>query len=272
MIQNFLAILVKFGSTFLFVLLELFCLFLIVNNNSDQQAIWLNSSNIFTGSIYNQYNKFTSFISLSEENDKLAIENAALRSQLLERNWRDKNQDSLVANNFEFIPAVVINNAVKNLNNKITLNKGSNEGIKKGMGVISRNGIVGVVSHVSSEFCTVNSILNIQTNVSGIVARTKTLGDLAWEGKSPAFLNMNSIPQYVPLLIGDTITTSGFSTIFPKGHLVGSISSIDKNSRTGYFDIDVRLSNDLASIEYVYIIKNIIYETIEEFQEETENE
>ena len=272
MIQNFLTILVKFGSTFLFVLLELLCFYLIVNNNNEQSAIWSNSSSIFVGNIYKHYDKLTSFIQLSEKNDELALENASLRVQLLERNFKSNGHDSLIASNFEYIPAIIINNSIQKINNRITLNLGRADGIEKGMGVISKDGIIGVISYVSEHFSSANSVLNIQSNFSGLIKRTRTLGDLKWSGKNPTEMNMNSVPQYVDVQIGDSIVTSGYSTVFPKGQMIGTVSQVDKNTRTGYNEIEVKLSSDLASAEYVYIIRNIIYKEIKDIEEKSEDE
>lgn len=272
MIQNFLTILIKFGTAFLFVLLEIFCFYLIVNYNKNQKDIWANSSNIIVGSFYDRYSRFTNFMNLREENEKLALENAKLRSSLLSKDFKAQFQDSVVASNFEFIPALIINNSISKLNNKITINKGTNHGVQKGMGIISSNGIVGVIVNTSNKYSTVISVLNIRTKVSGLIKRTNTLGDITWKGKDPSFLQMNSVPQYVPLLLGDTIVTSGYSTVFPKGQMVGTIDKVVENSRTGYYDIDIDVSADLASLNQVYVVKNIIFDDVKEFENTSENE
>lgn len=272
MIQNFLAILFKFGTAFLFVLLEIICFYLIVNYNNTQKDIWANSSNLITGSIYDRYSRLTNFMSLRDENEKLALENAKLRSTLLSKDFKAQFQDSLIASNFEFIPALIINNSIRKLNNTITINKGKKDGVNRGMGVISSDGIVGVVVNVSEKYATVISVLNIRTKVSGLVKRTNTLGDITWDGKNPTYLQMNSVPQYVPLLLGDTIITSGYSTVFPKGQMIGTIENVKENSRTGYYDIDIDVSSDLGSLYQVYIVKNIMFDEIEEFENDLENE
>lgn len=272
MIQNFLAIFVKFGSTFLFVFLQMICFYFIVNHNKEQSAIWANSSNIFTGKLFEKYDDFSSFINLRDENLKLAKENANLRSSLLERNFKDIGIDSLLAANYELIPAVVVNNSINKVNNTLTLNRGGKAGIKKGMGVINSEGVIGVVSHVSLNYARVNSLLSVSTNVSGIEKRTRSLGVINWNGKSPSTVSMNSVPQYVPLNIGDTIMTSGFSTVFPRGHIIGTVDKLDKNTRTGYYDVKVKLSNDLSSAEYVYIVKNVKFKEIEVLEKKASNE
>ena len=272
MIQNILAIFLKFGNTFLFVFLQLVCLFFIVNHNEDQSAIWSNSSSMISGNLYDKYNNFIEFVNLRDENDKLAKENAELRSRLLKRNFRPLGIDSLIAATYEFIPAVVVNNSINRVNNTLTLNKGSKDGIQRGMGVISYGGVVGVVSHVGKNFCSVNSILNASTNISAIEKRTRSLGVASWNGGNSSIIKLNSVPNYVSLGIGDTILTSGFSTVFPRGHTIGIIDKMNKNIRTGYYDIDVELSNDLSNVEYVNIVKNTIIEEIEELEEKRDNE
>ncbi len=272
MIQNFLVIFIKFGSTFLFVFLQLLCFYFIINHNKEQSEIWVNSSNIFSGKLFEKYDNFTAFINLKDENELLAEENAKLRVSLLERNYRSIGIDSFLASKFELIPAVVVNNSINKVNNTLTLNKGSLNGINKGMGVISNDGVVGVVSHVSSNYCRVNSLLSIVTNISAIEKRTRSLGVINWDGKKASTISMNSVPQYVPINIGDTILTSGFSTVFPRGHMIGIIQELDKNVRTGYYDISVNLNNDLSRAEYVYVVKNNIFKEIRELEETAKNE
>lgn len=272
MIQNILAIFLKFGNTFLFVFLQLVCLYFIVNHNENQSAIWANSSSMISGNLYDKYNNFIGFVNLREENEQLAKENAELRSRLLKRNFRTLGMDSLIAEKYAFVPAVVVNNSINRVNNTLTLNKGSNDGVKKGMGVISYDGVVGVVSHVGKNFCSVNSILNASTNISAIEKRTRSLGVISWNGGNSSRIKLSSVPNYVSLGKGDTILTSGFSTVFPRGHMIGVIDEMDKNARTGYYNIDVQLSNDLSSVEYVNIVTNNIITEIEELEEKRENE
>lgn len=266
MLRNLLPVLIKYGSTFLFVLLELICIYLIVQNNKTQRSIWLNSSNIFSGQLYERVNLAKNFVNLREENNALAIENAALRAQLLEQQFKANSQDSIIAANFDFIPALVINNSTNKLNNKITLNVGSKAGVKKGMGVVDRNGIVGIVAYVNSNYCMVVSVLNISTNISAMIAKTKTLGSLQWKGKRLDRMELMSIPQYIEAEVGDSIVTSGYSTVFPKGHMVGTIKTLKQNVNTGYSEIEVELNNNILELEHVYIVKNIIYEDLEKFQ------
>lgn len=272
MIQNFLAIFIKYGSTFLFVFLQLICFYFIVNHNKEQSEIWVNSSNLFTGSLYERYDNFTEYLNLKEENLRLAAENAELRERLLERNFKTLGIDSLLASNYEMIPAVVVNNSINKVNNTLTLNQGSEAGIARGMGVVSNDGVVGVVSHVSKHYARVNSLLSVSTNVSAIEKRTRSLGVINWDGRNSSTINMNSVPQYVPINVGDTILTSGYSTVFPKSHMIGTISQLEKNVRTGYYDIKIKLNNDLSKTEYVYIVKNRIHTEIEELEEVAENE
>ncbi len=272
MIQNILAIFLKFGNTFLFVFLQLICLYFIVNLNENQSAIWTNSSSLISGSLYTKYNNFIEFVNLREQNVMLAKENAELRSRLLTRNFRSLGMDSLIANEYKFISAVVVNNSINRVNNTLTLNKGSDNGIEKGMGVISYDGVVGVVAHVSKNFCSVNSILNATTNISAIEKGSRSLGIVNWNGGNSSTVLMSSVPNYVSLEIGDTILTSGFSTVFPRGHMIGTISNLDKNKKTGYYNINVSLKNDLSSVEYVNIVKNRMIEELDELEEKKLNE
>lgn len=268
MIRNFLYVLSRFGATFLFVALEILCLYLLVTFNQSQKKIWINSANIFSASVYSRYDKMTSFMDLREQNEKLAKENAQLR---LQRNIQESSTmfvDSTIAANFQYIPALVINNSVSKTNNYITLNKGSKDGIEKGMGVITIDGVVGVVSRVNAKYCLVNSLLNQQTRISAMLKSNFSIGNVTWKGITPLYVNLESLPQYVEVIEGDTVVTSGLSTVFPKGHTIGIVKNIKNVKNTGFYDIDLALETDMSAIKQVYIIKNPLYKEIKEFENE----
>lgn len=272
MIRNFLFVFSKFGATFLFVALEILCFYLLITFNQSQKKIWVNSANIFSASVYNRYDKFTSFMDLKEQNEILAKENAQLRLKKQQVEASSMFVDSTIAANFQYIPALVINNSVSKTNNYITLNKGKRDGIEKGMGVISMDGVVGIVSRVNKKYCLVNSLLNQQTRISAMLKSNQSIGNVTWRGTSPLYVNMESLPQYVEVIEGDTVVTSGLSTVFPKGHMIGQVKHIDNVKNTGFYNIDVVLESDMSALKHVYIIKNPLYKEIKEFENEAINE
>ncbi len=79
-------------------------------------------------------------------------------------------------------------------------------------------------------------------------------------------MKLESVPKHADVAVGDTVITSGFSTIFPKGIDVGVVKKINDKRGSNYFDIDVALNNDLSLVDNVYVISN----NLKELQEEVE--
>ena len=222
----------------------------------------MNSANHISGNIYEKYNSIINYFSLSSVNRELAQENARLRMALTVTGTDSlKIQESIYGHNglqgdFNFIVAKVINNSVHKQYNYITLDKGSKHGVRPDMGIATVNGVVGVVINVSESFSTAISLLNLRWNVSARLKRNNYFGSLSWDGKDYQYAQFNEIPFHVDLEVGDTIVTSGFSTIFPEGIMLGKIESFSKEGGDNFYNIRVKLFVDFKSLAYVEIIES----------------
>lgn len=257
--QNLIMLLLKYGSVILFVLLEIFCFYLIVRFNPAQESIFINSSNIFVGSISKEFSEAKDYLSLKKLNDSLSTENARLYENFLNLapNYKSKLdsilQDSLTP--FDLIPAAVINNSVNKLNNSITLNRGEKHGIRKGMGIIDHKGLVGIVKNTSASYSQVNSVLNRETRISVKLKKGGYLGNLEWKKRDPRTMMMSAVPKHAVITPGDTVLTSGYSTIFPADMFVGIVESHTIDNTSGFLKVVVALANDLHVLKNVYAVK-----------------
>jgi len=266
--QNLLQLFARVGNLILFVILEILCIYLIVNYNQEQKGIFVNSSNIVSSSAFNRYNNFTEYLTLGEKNTRLAEENSKLLEELINLKSFLQLPPSKVdsARNFRLLSAAVINNSINQKNNKLTLDKGSDQGLYKGQGVINNDGLVGIVSDVSKNYATAISLLNLQTNISVKLQRTNEIGELQWDGRSVRKMKMNAVPPHVKVIEGDSVVTSGFSTIFPRDIYVGSVEKVSKDKRNGFLTLDVLLNNDITSLDYVFIVENMKAEEQKELE------
>jgi len=255
--RNLIALIVRFGSFLTFLVLEILCLILIVTYNPSQRDIYLNSSNLFAGSILSQRNKIDKYLSLEETNEKLQKENAELKEEMLLLKGFNQENNIDTTLKFELIPAAVIKQEYRLRNNHITLDKGLSSGIEKDMGVISSDGIVGIVKGVSKNYARAMSILNMDTRIGAMIKSTGHFGPLVWKGSDPQFAILESIPRYAEITVGDTIITSGHSTIFPKGINIGRVESFDLVSGTSFYALKVKLTTDMTKLDYVYVIENL---------------
>ena len=256
--RNLILLIKQFHSFFIFLLLELVCLIIVFKNNNYQQSSYINSSRSVSGTFYSQKAKLTGFINLTEVNDSLMKENAALRKELgitmdvnpLKDSTFSKQihvDSSLQTAHYTYIPAKVLNNTIDQTINYITLNAGSKQGIKKNMAVISANGIVGRISHVSENYSVALSFLSDRFNVSSMVS-DGTVGKLSWDGKDPDYGILSGIPQSVKLKPRDSVFTSGFGN-FPEKILVGKAAQVLNG--TSY---KIYLSTNFRKLHFVYVI------------------
>jgi len=275
--RNLVLLFVKFGGIILFLILEAFCMYLVVQNNKRQKDIFFSSANVASGNLYYSFDKVARFWSLSSVADSLAKENAQLRAQLnnakfIETIREDSIKDEDINQKYTFIEATIINNSVTQHNNNITLDRGKKHGIEQRMGVIGQDGIVGIVRSTSNSFSQVMSILHKQTKISSSIKRNNFFGSLIWKENNPKITHLNDIPKHASLKIGDTIQTSGYSSIFPEGIMIGIIDTFWIPRGSNFYNIEVELKNDLSSTKYVYVIKNLMKDEQEDLEEEVKDE
>ncbi|WP_372949599.1 rod shape-determining protein MreC [Mariniphaga sp.] len=268
--RSLIRYLLKNHAFVLFILLETLALAMVFNYNSFQKATYLNSANRVTGKVYAIYQSVTGYFGLTKINRELAQENARLRMLLENQPEFIANTDSIFLNLpesdsvYRFIPAEIISNSVNRPFNYITLNKGSRHGIKPDMGIISASGIVGVVGQVSASYSMGLSVLNQRWSISAKLKKNGYYGSLIWDGIDYRMANFNEIPLHVDVAVGDTVVTSGYSSIFPEGILVGTVTGFSEPDGENYYSIQVRLSVDFKSLSHVEVVENRLRNEIDE--------
>ena len=275
--RNLLRFLWKYSNFVLFILMEVFCFYLVFQNNSFQKAGWINSSNAFAGNVFTTVNSIKEYFALKETNELLAAENARLRNQSLGSfakfiTTKTVINDTVIKQQFTYIPAEVVNNSVNRRNNYLTLNRGYKQGITNDMAVISSNGIIGYTKDVSANFCTVLSILNKDAKISAKIKRYDELGSLIWEGGDYRFGLLQDIGTHVKIAKGDTIVTSNFSDIFPSNIIIGTVESFVPREGGEFYNIKVKYSANLKNITHVYIINNILREEKKILEERSQHD
>lgn len=250
----------KYYFLILFILLEGFSIWLLADHNYYQKASFGNLSRSINNIIDNQVSGINRYLGLKQTNIELMVENVSLRNEIaklknkLEVNKSNCN-DSIGGVKFTYSTARIVNNSINKQNNYLTLNVGSNEGIQREMGVITKDGIVGIVASVSNNFSTVISILNTNLKVSAKHRRSGSFGSLYWDGINYREVILSEIPQHVNLIQGDTVVTSGYSSIFPPDIPLGTIEEFTLKDGSFYV-VKVRLLSDFKRIDNVYVIKS----------------
>ncbi len=279
----------RFGSFLLFLILEIYSIYLVANYNKRQNEIYRSSADLYVGMFYENFSFFSKYRNVERMADSLARENADLRTQLESARYMSIVQKGLVsfpidtstvrpdtqhrqdvAARFRYIGAEVVSNSIARTENYLTINRGSANGIKPGMGVICADGVVGIIRNVSPNYAQVMSVLNKQTTLSAMIRRNKYFGSLIWRGTNPQYMMLDHVPKHTEVRKGDTIVTSGFSDIFPQELRIGLVEDFKVEGGSNFYTIDVKLSNDMVNLRYVYVIESFSADEIRDLRQKTE--
>tara|TARA_Y100000768_G_C23936877_1_gene663001 strand:+ start:271 stop:1110 length:840 start_codon:yes stop_codon:yes gene_type:complete len=275
--RNLIQLVLHYRITLLFIALEAIGFILLVNYNSHQEISFLASTTEISGKLNQEATEVSDYFSLKETNEILANENVTLRNMMREnylqagegfKQFVDTNYMQL----YNYREAKIVSSTVNKRNNYAIINRGASHGIKKDMGVISSNGVLGIVKETSSHFATVMTVLHSRTQVSTRFQKNAYFGILTWQGYDPEHATLNDIPSHVQLKEGDTLITRGASGIFPEGTLVGTIESWEEVPSTNFYEINVKLSTNFRNTEYVYVIDNLRKGEFMQLLENTEEE
>lgn len=266
--RNLLEFLAKYNHWFLFIALEVIGLILLFQYNSYQRSVWFSSANVVAGKVYEWDAKITSYFSLGTINEQLTQRNVYLEQQVktLSEKLNAATKDSIAAQlavtqalaGFRLIPAKVITNSVDKQDNLITIDKGSADGIRKDMGVVSGNGVVGIVYLVSTHYSVIIPVLNSQSNISCTIKNRGYFGYLHWNGGYVHLAYVDDIPRHAHFKIGDYVTTSGYSSVFPEGVMVGQIKYVFNSPDGLSYRLKVKLATDFGNLRDVCVIDNTL--------------
>jgi len=257
--KNIWILLTKYNEVFLFILFFGLSFALVITNNDFQRSSTFNSSNAIIGKIYKETSRITNYMKLDEANQELLAENSALRISLDRLVSQDTSYlqtvlDTLGSPQYSYISAKVTNNSIRQKNNYITIAKGSDHGIEKGMAVISPTGIVGIVLNVSPQYATIQSLLHSDTRVSASLQESKAFGSLIWgDNFDSKKAVLRDIPNHVEVRKGETVITSGYS-LFPPGIQIGEVIETTEVGGESFKDISVALTTDFHNLQYVYVV------------------
>lgn len=253
--QNILLLFAKFGTHITFLFFTVLSFFLIVKYNKSQKAIFINSSNYYANKLDARTSRWQNYLSLQEVNDSLARHNAELMEHFI--NFR--STEGVISGStlqYDLLPARVIRSTYNLRNNHFTLDIGKKHGVEKDMGVLSEDGILGIIKNVSTDFSHAVSILNSQTRISCTLKRYAYPGNLMWKNLDPKYMTLESIPKHVEISIGDTVITNGYSTIFPANIEVGRVADVKTDRGSSNYSIKVELFNNVPNSKRGFVIKN----------------
>jgi rod shape-determining protein MreC len=268
---NLLAILQRFHVQLLFVVLMIIGLLITIQQKNYQKVAFVNSANSISGGTISTYSDLSYYFDLKEVNDVLAKENALLRSQypnsLRKISGGDiQVNDTIYKQKYIYKVATVVGNTVTRRNNYITINLGEKDSIKPEMGVISSEGVVGVVKSVSENYATVLSFLHPNSSISCRMKSNGVTGILQWTKDEIDEAYIKGVLVTTKVNNGDSIVTSGLSFLFPAGLYLGNIISVEDDLETQSQNIKVKLDIQFNSLRKVYVVENLFRKEVVELQ------
>lgn len=251
---------------FLFIILEIISGVLLFRFNSYQASVWFTSANYVAGIVYEQEAKLLSFFSLRENNELLTKRNLELEQQLkaLSNQLYDQTKDSTylkrgqfrLLNKYHLIQAKVVANSLDRPENLMTIDRGSADGVKKDMGVACGLGVVGIVYLTSDHYSVVIPVLSSKSNISCAIRGRGYFGYLHWYGNRPDEAYLDDVPRHARFRIGDVIVTSGYSSVFPPGMLVGKVMRVYNSENGMSYRLRVKLTTNFGNLRDVCVIND----------------
>ena len=262
--KEIIKLILRYHFTIIFILLEIISFSLIVAHNNYQRTVFSGYTASFFGTLSSFVTEVNDYLALRTINGKLVAENTNLRNKLEElKAYQQKFQeDSLlhpvrnISADYTYQTAEIVNASSNKTKNYITIDKGTDSGIRKEMAVCSSEGIVGIIQNVSRHYAKILPLINTNLRVSAKLKKNGYYGSLQWDGNDYRYSYLNDIPFHVNVEQGDTIVTSGFSSIFPEGEMIGFVETVNKET-ANFLSIKVKLATDFKKISDIYIITDL---------------
>ena len=257
----------------LFLLLEALSGFLLFQYNHYQGSVWFTQANSVAAQVHEWEAYVLSYLrmpaenaALTQRNIMLQYNNDVLRHQLAElradSSFTQRAQTRALSG-MTLIPARVVDNSVRQKDNMLVINVGSNDGVEPEMGVVSGTGVVGIVSQVTPHYALVMSVLNSHSSISCRLRGTEYFGYMKWKGGRTLRASMDEVPRHARIKKGDIVETSGFSAVFPPGIFLGKVAEIRNSSDGMAYELEILLSTDIANIRHVNVIRNYSKEELD---------
>ena len=260
--RNLIDFLIRYSNFLIFLILEVVAFILIGTTHEYQQSsVWSSTNRIVAGSNTIR-SSIKGYFQLREDNTLLAEENALLKSQLMElqnsvEHTAERDSQYIYTHlDWDYTPAKIIDITTHKQHNYLTLNKGARDGIEKDMGVVCADGLVGIVSAVAEKYSLVVPIIHTNISISTRLKSCGQIGGTQWDGRDYQYVHLTDIARHISINTNDTVVTSGLTSVFPEGILIGVIDDIELNPGDNYHSAKIKLSTNYRALKYVQVLRN----------------
>lgn len=267
---------------FVFVILQVLCIIMISKSMRYTSFVLANVCRTVVSPINEGWNKVLRHFDLEEENKALIAQNIKLLGQQdnayifkYDSLYSAIHEDTTTKKKiilYEYSAANVVYKTTDKTHNYIMIDKGRVDGITIDMAVLSANGVVGVVNDLTDHFAAVIPMLHPDSRISAKIIPANQIGTILWDGRNALYAQLHDIPQHVEVKVGDSIVTSGFSNIFPKDILVGTVATVKESKNSSFLDIQVKLATNFNNVNTVYLIRNLFTNETDSLKQNFKNE
>jgi len=278
--NSFSELLKRYFHLIIFLILQIAAIMLLYYNSNYQRFVISTTMQKVTGPVQKFANFFYKQFHYPSENAYLMQQNIELLKE--KENMFVFSEDTIYSvfsgenknkqRMYDVTTAHVVFNTINKINNYIIIDKGKREGVTPDMAVLSPNGVVGVVSDVSDNFSTVISLLNPNSQISAKIIPINQIGTVVWIDPDPSIAQVIAIPQHLTVAVGDSVVTSGYSDVFPKDILIGTVIEKFDNPNNTFLTIKIRLSTDFRNLHHVYLISNLYKPELDSLKTKFKNE
>jgi len=267
-VRNIFLFIRRYFNFLFFLVLQIVALSFLFRYNKFHEAAFMGVTSELTGRISSKYSNVEYYFRLKKINESLAAQNEHLLNSLPSDFQSPDTTQRIVVDTTRYDTlhatrkyiwrgARVVNNSVSMQNNYITIHRGEQQGVTKEMGVVSPQGLVGVVVNASENFAVVMTMLNRQSSVSAKLHRSGEIGKVQWDGRTPDYVTMINIPKSASVSTGDSVVTSGYSLSFPPGIMIGTVSEVIDDKSSNFYSLKVKPSTNFYNVEYVTVVDNL---------------
>ena len=237
------------------------------------QDVWLNRfSHRTMALLWGGGEGLRGYIGLIKKNEALERENEELSRMIREyslRKFESETDTPEDLHGYRYTPASIVKMSRNNQHNYIILDKGTADGVKAETGIITSKGVVGIIDAVGKHHCYGRAFTNANMKLSARLGRFGSVGPLTWDGISSNKATLKELPIHIEVNPGDTVFTSGYSTIFPPDIPVG-IAGKSRTVSGTTTEVEVSLFQDFSTVRFVTIVENTRTDAISELEKEVE--
>ena len=248
-------------ATAIFILMEVAALHFLSDSGS-MQRIWIaHISHGVERNVWGWTESVRYYFSLDGQNQVLAEENLKLRDAL--NRYTDLGSETdldavlsqLPPSGFDYVCAKVVKMSGNKQHNYLIIDKGSDDGVAPQDGIVTSCGVVGIVEAVGDHYAYAISLRNKDMSLSARLGLSGASGPMSWDGRSAHGAILREIPLQYRFEPGDTVYTSGHSSIFPPDIPLGTTGQ-SKIVNGATWEIEVKLFQDFSTLKYVAVVRN----------------